>query len=41
MFTATLSAVAADRVQQLRDEARRDGRARLVRAARRQHRTQR
>ena len=33
MFTPALTAIAQDRVQQLREEARRDGDARLVRAA--------
>ena len=41
MFTPTLTAVASDRVQQLRDEARRDGQARLARAARRARRSPR
>ena len=41
MFTPTLSAVALDRVQQLRDEARRDGQARRARAARREPRAAR
>ena len=35
MFTSPVAAVAGDRVQQLRAEARRDGQARLARAARR------
>jgi hypothetical protein len=35
MFTLDQTAVAVDRVQQLRAEARRDGQARQVRAARR------
>lgn len=39
MFTPTLTAVAFDRAQQLRDEARRDGQARVIRAARRARRS--
>ena len=39
MFTPTLTAVAFERAQQLRDETRRDGQARLVRAARRARRS--
>jgi hypothetical protein len=35
VFTTTEAAVAGDRVQQLRAEARRDGQARVLRAARR------
>jgi hypothetical protein len=35
MFTPTQTAVAFDHVQRLRDETRRDGQARQVRAARR------
>lgn len=35
MFTDTQAAVARARVQQLRAEARRDGQARVLRAARR------
>lgn len=39
MFTPTLTAVASDRVQQLRAEAQRDGAARRLRAARRTRRS--
>ncbi|MCU1600011.1 MAG: hypothetical protein JWO22_720 [Frankiales bacterium] len=35
MFTSLEAAVAGDRVQQLRAQARRDGQARLARSARR------
>jgi len=38
VFTSPAAAAATDRVQQLRAEARRDGQARLARAARRRHR---
>jgi hypothetical protein len=41
MFTTPLAAVAGDRVQQLQAQARRDGQARRIRAARRLARTSR